>query len=146
MNISVQGLRTSVADWEAVRNLPADQLPALTAEQQQVAEKMGIKQEEYARSALAGRRTGEKLLQKTERFARWLQSSLRDKAVGAEIGTLVLNTWDGKYEVAIRGEGSPVFFKVDEDLVDSLFEGGSREARERLDRIIDLVLGAGVER
>jgi len=145
LNISVEGLRTGVTDWDAVRGLPADKLPSLTPEQQQVAAQMGISQEDYARSALAGKWTSEKLLQKTGRFARWLEGSLRKAEAGAGIESVVLNTWDGKFEVTVRQEGSPVFFKVDENLVDSFFEGGSTAAEERLVRIIGLVFRPGAE-
>ena len=143
MNISVEGLRTGVSDWDAVRTLPADKLPPLTPEQRQAAAQMGISQEDYARSALAGKWTSEKLLQKTGRFAQWLEGALRKEPVDAKIDAVVLNTWDGKFEITVRREGSPVFFRVDEDLVDSLLEAGSATAEERLARVINLVFRPG---
>ena len=145
MNIAVEGLRTGVTDWDAVRSLPADKLPPLTPEQEHVAAQLGVSQEDYARSAFAGKRTSEKLLQKTQRFAAWLQNSLHKIDPRAEIETAILNTWDGKFEVTLRREGAPVFFRVDEDLVDSFFEGGSVGAEERLARVVDLVLRPGAE-
>jgi hypothetical protein len=146
MNISVEGVRTSVADWKAAQALPADQLPALSPAQKEAARRLHVSEEDYARSALAGHRTGEKLLQKTERFARWLQALLRERAVDAEVGNVTLNTWDGKFEVTLGRNGSPLFFKVDEEVVDSLFESGSADAEQRLARVLDLVLGVGAAR
>ncbi len=144
MNISVEGVRTSIADWRAAQSLPREQLPALSPAQQETAQQLHISEEDYARSVLAGHRSSEKLLQKTERFARWLQGSLQGKAAGVKIRAVVLNTWDGKFEVTLDRDGSPLFFRVDEDVVNSLFEGGLADAEERLGRVLDLVLSTGV--
>ena len=73
MEISVQGWKASPGDWEAVRKIPKDELPALTDEQKEVVRKLGLTEEDYARSALAGERTQNALLVKTEMFARLLE-------------------------------------------------------------------------
>src|SRR5579863_554220 len=135
MQIAVDGIRTSIADWRAAQNLPAERLPSLSPAQRETARKLHISEADYARSVFAAQGTGEKLLQKTERFARWLEAALEHKAPGTEIKTVLLNTWDGKFEVAAARNGAPLFFKVDEDLVDSLFESGSPDAEHRLGRI-----------
>ena len=144
MEISVEGVRTSIADWKAAQSASPEELPTLSPPQQETARRLHVSEEDYARSALAGRRSRQKLLQKTERFARWLQGLLRGKAAGTEIKTVVLNTWDGKFEITLHRDRSPVFFRVDEDRVDSLFEGGLRDAEQRLSHVLDLVLSTGV--
>ena len=143
MQIAVDGIRTSVADWRAAQKLPAERLPSLSPAQRETALKLHISEEDYARSTFAAQGTHEKLLQKTERFARWLQSALQRKAADTEIKTVILNTWDGKFEVVAGRNGAPLFFKVDEDIVDALFESGSPEAEQRLGRVLDLVLNDG---
>ncbi len=140
MNISVEGGRTSITDWEAVRSLPVSDLPPLTAEQRIVAKKMGIVEADYARSALAGQRTMEKLFEKTERFGRYLQRALSRKSREASIESVTLNTWDGKFEISVREAGRLIPLRVDEDIVDDYFDSGSRDMEERLARILDLTL------
>ncbi|MGA2985936.1 MAG: hypothetical protein ABSG32_19190 [Terriglobia bacterium] len=140
MNISVEGGRTSITDWEAVRTLPASELPPLTAEQRIVAKKLGIVEADYARSALAGQRTTEKLFDKTERFGRYFKRALSRKSQQGLVESITLNTWDGKFEITVREAGRLIHLCVDEAIVDDYFDSGSPDMEERLSRILDLTL------
>ena len=144
MDISVEGLRTSITDWEAVRGLPKEKLPPLSPEQREVAKKLQIPEEDYARSALAGQKTMEKLVAKTERFAGYLQQDLRKRVPRANIERVSLNTWDGKFEITVEIDGSRTPLGIAEEVVDDLFESGASDAQRRLERILDLALQARV--
>ncbi|HEY6272661.1 MAG TPA: hypothetical protein VIX19_11825 [Terriglobales bacterium] len=144
MNISVQGVRAEVSDWDAVSMLPARELPALTQEQRQVARTLGIKEEDYARSALTGQRTTEKLIGKTERFARYLQEQVAHAVPSASIEEVALNTWEHRFDVSLRVGQEIVPLRIAEDVIDDLFERGSREAELRLRRVLELTLPARV--
>jgi hypothetical protein len=144
MKVSVVGYRASTADWERVRNLPREQLPPLTPEQKVVADNLKIPEEDYARSALAGQQTQDKLLAKTERFARLLQQKVKQRNPHAVVEHVALITWDHKLEVEIAIDGAPVPLGIDEDIVDDLLEGGSAEADRKLTRIVELAVGQRV--
>jgi hypothetical protein len=144
MNISVQGLRTSSTDWEAVKNIPEDQLPPLTPQQREVARKMGIPEGDYARSALAGQRTMEKMFAKTERFARYLMERLREIAPQASVESVILNTWDGRFEVSVAVGNRSVPIRIAEEIVDDYFDSGSPEMGQRLDHVLSLAIHAQV--
>jgi len=92
---------------------------------------------------LAGERTTEALLGKTQRFAGLLEQRLASRVAGVQIDSVALETWEHKFRVVIRGKLNTVFH-VNEDIVDDLFEGGSKEADERISRIVDLVVGERV--
>ena len=143
MQVSVDGWRSSASNWQAVRDIPGDQLRPLTPEQAAVAAKLRISAEDYARSALAGERTAEALLEKTERFAKLMEQRLASRHAGVQVDSVTLETWEHKFRVLIRGKMETVF-RVNEDVVDDLFEGGSKEADEKISRILDLVLGEKV--
>jgi hypothetical protein len=143
MQISVEGRRSSTSDWQAVRDIPGDQLKPLTPEQAAVAAQLKISPEDYARSALAGERTTEALLGKTQRFAGLLEQRLASRVVGVRIDSVALETWEHKFRVVVRGKLNTVFH-INEDVVDDLFEGGSKEADDRISRIVDLVVGERV--
>lgn len=144
MNISVDGWRASLSDWEAVRNLPQEQLPSLTPEQREVARKLRISVEDYARSVLAGRRTTESLLAKTTRFARLLQERVRNRAAQADVESVALRTFEHRFDIELKLDGAVLPLRVDENIVDDLFESGSADAEQRLTRILDLALQARV--
>ena len=146
MRITVEGLRTSIMDWRAARSIPKGELPALTPEQREVAGKLNVSEEDYARSALAGERTLEKLLTKTQRFGKLLEEKIKTKDRQATVEQVTLNTWEHRFEVEMRLNGNSLPLRVDENVVDDLFEGGSVDAEQRLSRILDLVFqGQGSE-
>src|SRR5438270_3406743 len=141
MQISVEGWRASPGDWEAVRSIPRDQLPALTEQQREVARKMGVPEEDYARSALAGERTQNALLAKTEMFARLLEKKIRDLGLKATVQNVVLRTLEHAFEVSMNTNGAYLPLRIKEEVVDDLFEAGSGEAEEKLSRILNTTVG-----
>lgn len=141
MEISVQGWKASPTDWEAVRKLPKDQLPPLSEEQREVARKLGVSEEDYARSALAGERTQNALLATTETFARLLQRKLKDIDSKATVENVVLQLLEGRFEILLRLNGKLFPLRIHEDIVNDLFEGGSAEADEKLSRILASTVG-----
>jgi hypothetical protein len=141
MQVSVQGWKASPSDWEAVRKIPKDQLPPLTEEQKHVAHKLGVSEEDYARSALAGKRTQDTLLAKTEMFARLLEKKVRDLGFNATVESVALSIIDDRFEVLLQVNGSQRLpLRINEELVDDIFESGSAQANERLGRILDATL------
>ena len=140
MEILVQGGRTATSDWQAVRRVPVDQLPTLTEAQRAVAERRGLRPEEYARQLLAEQRTTERLASKTERFAKVFEQRLKSCLPQAFIEQVALSTIEEKFELVVFVNGKRIPARVNESLVDDLFEGGSAEADQRLTRIVEMLL------
>ena len=126
--------------------LPDDQLPSLTSEQKSVAGKLGISVEDYARSVLAGRRTSDGLLAKTENFGRLLEEKLKERVSNGLVESVAPETAEHKFRVALRVSGKPAILHVDEEIVDDLFEGGSSEAEAKILRVLDLAMRERVAR
>ena len=144
MEIAVDGFRVSATDWQRVRNLPKDQLPPLTQEQKAVAAKLRVSEEDYARSALAGQETQGNLLAKTERFARLFERRVKGLDPNATVERVALLSWEHRFDIVMRIGRGIVPVRVDEAIVDDLFEGGSSEADQKLSRIVELALGQRV--
>ena len=138
MNIAVDGLRTSAGDWEAVRNIPREQLPPLNERQREVARKLKISEEDYARSALAGERTRGILFAKTEKLARFLEKEIGKLRPEAKLVQITLRTLDHRFDVEIQEDQAVIPLRISEDLIDDLFESGSAEAEQRLTRILNI--------
>jgi hypothetical protein len=141
MQISVEGWKASPSEWEAVRNIPRDQLPELTAEQKAVVRQLGITEEDYARGALAGKRTQDVLLVKTEMFARLLERRISDLGFRATVESVVLRLLEERFDVLLTVNGTKIPLRIRENIVDDLFEAGSAEADEKLSRILSTTLG-----
>ncbi len=140
MEIAVDGWRAGAAERELARSLPSDQLPRLTDEQRSVAKKLGIPEEEYARSVVAGERNRDALLIKTERLARLLEQRIERVGIGAHVNRVTLRTIQDRFDVEIQINGRVLPLRIEESVVDDYFENGSKEAEERLEHILDRAL------
>ena len=102
MEIAVDGTRVSPGDWEAIRKVPPEGLVPLTPPQREVARKLGIPEEDYARSAMAGERGQELLLRKTEILAKLLQRRLAEVLPGATVRRVVLRTLHDRFDMDVE--------------------------------------------
>ena len=141
IKIVVNGFRSDKSEWEAVQKVPKEQLPALTSEQRKVADAQHVPEELYQRSALAGRRTAEKLLRKTEWLAKLLRSELAKQAPKAAIRSVVLDVWGGKFEIDIEIDSAPFPpLHIGENIVDDLLDLGSTASEQKLSEMLERCL------
>jgi len=137
MEIAVDGWRSGAADRDAVRNLSAEQLPRLSEEQRAVAKKLGIPEQDYARSVVAGERSREALLAKTERLARLLEQRIATLGIDGRINRVTLRTIQGRFDVEVQVNGRVLPLRIEETLVDDYFDNGSADSEQRLAHILD---------
>jgi hypothetical protein len=137
MEIAVDGWRSGDADRDAVRNLSAEQLPRLSEEQRAVAKKLGIPEQDYARSVVAGERGREALLAKTERLARLLEQRIAALGIDGRINRVTLRTIQGRFDVEVQVNGRVLPLRIEETLVDDYFDNGSADSEQRLAHILD---------
>jgi hypothetical protein len=140
MEIIIDGWRAGGEERRQAQSVPAGELPPLSEAQKEVAKKMGISQEDYARSAFAGRLNQERLLEKTRRFAENLDNKLRSKVNGARVDRIRLDTLEHEYHIELRANERRTFFRVSEDMVDDFIEGGSADVGRLIERNLETVL------
>jgi hypothetical protein len=140
MEIAVDGWRAGTAERELARSLPPEQLPQLTDEQRSVAKKLGIPEEDYARSIVAGERNRDSLLLKTERLARLLEQRIESVGMGVRVNRVTLRTIQDRFDVELQVNARVLPLRIEEAVVDDYFDNGSKEAEERLGHILDRAL------
>jgi hypothetical protein len=140
MEIIIEGWRAGRAERQEAESVPFSHLPPLSDEQKTVAKKMGISEEAYARSAFAGKRNQERLLEKTRRFGEILERTLHTRFEGARIDRIRLVTIDHEYRIDLSAGDRKVLFRVPENMVDDLVEGGSAEIGRTIERNLETVL------
>ena len=140
MEIVIEGWRAGGEEREAARSVPASQLPTLNDDQKKVAKKMGISEEEYARSAYAGKRNQDRLTDKTRRFVGFLEERLRARSEGARIDRVRLVTIEHEYRIEFSVNGKKIFFRLPEEMVDDFIEGGSAEVGRQIMNRVETVL------
>jgi hypothetical protein len=113
----------------------------LTPEQRKITEAQHIPEELYQRSALAGRRTAEKLLKKTEWLARLLQRDLTARAPKGTIKSVVLDAWEGKFEIEMEIDSTALPpLHIGENVVDDLLDLGSTASEQKLSEMLERCL------
>jgi len=141
IRIGVDGMRTGANEWSQAQAIPTSDLPPLSDPQRRAAQKMGISEEEYARSFVAGEKTANWLLGKTQRLAGLLQEYVKQVNSTAKLETIILRTFEERFDVEFSVEGRIVPIRIRENVVDDLFEAGSAQAEQDLRRI----LGTGLQ-
>lgn len=139
MEIVIEGWRAGGEERKEAASVPIERLPPLNDAQKNVAKKLGISEEAYARSAYAGARNQERLLAKSKRFGGILEDMLRRKLGGARISRMRLITIDHEYEIEMDA-GRRILFRVPEEMVDDFIEGGSAEVGKAIERNLETVL------
>jgi hypothetical protein len=140
VRIGVDGLRFGAKESQEAYSIPREDLPPLTDAQRVVAEKLGISEEGYARSFVAGEKTANWLLEKTKRFVDLLRERVKEFHGDAQVESVILRTTERRLDVEIRLGSRIVPLRVKETLVDDLFESGSEQAEKNLGRVLELAL------
>jgi hypothetical protein len=144
MEITVEGWRAGRDERSEAARVPASNLPELTDAQKRVAKRMGISEEEYARSTYAGRLNQGRLIEKAKRFASVLRSKLESKIPGARIDRVRLLTLEHEYRIDISLEDKKAIFRVTEDMVDDFMERGFANVGESIERNLETAIAAQV--
>lgn len=142
MEIVVEGWRAGGEERKEAASVPTSKLPPLSDEQKLVAKKMGIPEEDYARSAYAGKRNQDRLIDKTKRFIGFLEPQLRNLSADAQIIRVRLVTIEHEYRIELSVSGRSIYFRLPEEMVDDFVEGGSSEVgRQIANRLETVVTG-----
>jgi hypothetical protein len=141
MEIRVDGYRSTNENWLAAHRIPSSELPPITLEEEQVAEKLGISAEEYLRSRVAGDLSRGELEQRAEVVGNLVNRWLSQRALSGTVVSVWLKTLEGKFRVEIAGPEGIQLLLLKEDLISDLLDAGSREAQGSLDRLLTANLG-----
>jgi len=136
-NVVISGASSSVEDWQKASNAPKTELPKLNAEQKEVARKMAISEEEYARGVLVSqygenrhRKRGETLGRRIEEILGgvgepyWLEALIRE---GAK------RRWVARINTPHEPKNIAIGFELADDVIDSA-------AVQDLERLKSLIL------
>jgi hypothetical protein len=140
MEIRVDGNRSSAENWTRAQTASVQELPSLSQAQKSVAAKLGLKDEDYARSVLAGDLERKDLEKRAEQAAQVIERLTPRNIAGLRVNSVWLKTFDGKSRFDVDFNESHTLVFVAEDLINELLETGSKLAEERIARIIDLSL------
>jgi hypothetical protein len=86
---------------------------------------------------VAGERSREALLVKTERLARLLEQRIAALGIDGRINRVTLRTIQDRFDVEVQVNGRILPLRIDEAVVDDYFDSGSADSEQRLPHILD---------
>jgi hypothetical protein len=140
MEVRVDGSRSSSENCLRASLAPISELPRLTPEEEEVAQRLGIQSEPYARERYAQELTDADLRDRALKLGNLVQAWLNQNQVIGTVDSVWLKTFEGKYRIELSLGGKPNLIVVDESLIDELFEQGSTNARICLEHILEVNL------
>jgi hypothetical protein len=146
MEVIVTGWRSTTDAWAKAHLVRLSDLPALSPEQADVARKLGLSAEEYARSFYAGELSKPELTGKAEAIGKLIERLAGSQSPGAKIDQVLLETYHGLVRLKGSVGDSEFRMEVEEELVEDLMKGGSGKLLERLERIVKMALPASERR
>lgn len=122
VNIVVNGSTVSLEDWSVAKRANTEELPALSEMQREVARKLGVSADDYARSLLAQQYGSHRMRARAEEFASRLNQVLLRKGVVGQVVKLERRpgalAWTADIGTQARAVSIQVPFELFDDVVD----------------------------
>jgi len=134
--VVVLGSSTSVEEWERASRVPKKELPPLTDEQKEWARKVGLSEEAYARSLLAGRYGAERIKARAEVLSTILEDMLKRLAPGVKLGLLVFDLGKDRCIVQLKKGKREVRVSFSEDLAADVLDVRDLQSLRELEKIL----------
>lgn len=140
-NIFVSGVTGSVEDWQRAMNAPKTELPKLNDEQKEVARRMGISEEEYARGVLVGQYGENRQLQRGKAIGLRIEEILEVLGKAYALEALIREGARERWVARINAPAGPKNVAISLDLADDVIDSGTVQDLERLRVLILQALG-----
>ena len=141
MDIRVDGNRSSSENWAYSRSVSPRELPPLSSEEKRFAVQLGLSLEDFARNQLAADLTRKDLATRAEMVGRLVDAWFKEYGVSGHVSEVSLRTFEGKVRVNVEISGRVSFCVIEEDVITSLFESGSKQAEMQLKRLLNANFG-----
>jgi hypothetical protein len=130
--------RKRFAEWQQANSLPESELPALSDDQRERAQRLHISERDLAVAVKAAELAGDRALKKMERVGNIIARAVKDRDPEAELTTVLWDFYEQKFEFCTRHKIGQDFYRqcvssIPTQVVDDLVlekEGAERRLRE----------------
>jgi hypothetical protein len=140
-NVFVSGVTSSVEDWQKAMSAPKAELPRLNEEQREVARKMGISEEEYARGVLVGQYGEKTQLQRGQMLGKRIEEILEGLGGAYRLESLIREGVKFRWVARITTPRDPKNIAIGMELADDIVDSDVIQDLERLKVIMLEALG-----
>jgi len=139
--IFVSGATSSVDDWKKAMSVPRTDLPKLNDEQKEVARRMGMSLEEYARGVLVFEYGERRQKERGEKLGQKIEAVLKGLGEPYRLGALIREGVKGRWVARIETPSTPKNVALGMELADDLIDSDTVQDEERLRVLILQSLG-----
>jgi hypothetical protein len=140
-SVFISGNTGSVEDWQKAMNAPKNELPKLSEEQREVARKMGMSAEEYARGVLVGQYGERRERERGERLGDKIATIISGLGEPYRLEAVIREGVKARWVARITTDGAPKNIAIGLELADDLIESGTVQDEERLRLLVLQSLG-----
>jgi hypothetical protein len=144
--VVISDYTSSIGDWRKAQRAAKKKLPVLSEEQKQVAAKLGITEDAYARSVLAGQYGANTMQKRATALGEIVGGIIAEVNRKCEVTAVIAEMFKGRWIVKMRGPGESFAVAVPRELADDILDSGvTSEVRKLRDLVRDAVERAEVE-
>ena len=114
----------SIEEWRRAQTARTEDLPELSAEQRDVARKLGISPEAYSRSLLAGQYGEERMQGRAFALGELVQSVLQKHGIEFRVTAVVADMFNGRWIVRVESSQGTLSLTIPRDLADDVLDSG----------------------
>jgi hypothetical protein len=140
-NVFVSGVTSPVEDWRNAMNAPKGDLPKLSEGQKEIARKMEMSEEEYARGVLVSQYGEQRQKERGEKLGKRVEEILGGLGEPYRLEAVILEGFRGRWVARIETPSAPKNVAVELELADDLIDSDTVQADERLRILILQSLG-----
>jgi hypothetical protein len=140
-DIFVSGATSPVEDWRNAMSAPKGDLPKLTDGQKEVARRMEMSEEEYARGVLVTQYGEQRQRQRGEKLGKRVEEILAGLGRPYRLEAVILEGLRGRWVARIETPSVPKNVAVGLELADDLIDSDTVQDEERLRILILRSLG-----
>jgi len=123
---------TSAEEWKRAMSVPGSELPALSVQQKEIARKLNISEEEYARNVLAGSYGWERTRKRANDLGEAVQAAIRTLDVRYRVSAVSRDVSRLGGDVRIESPLGEASVLLSKELADELVRPGSESGQEQL--------------
>jgi hypothetical protein len=139
--VAVSDYTVSVDEWRRAQSAPKEGLPELTEAQREVANKLGISEEQYARSVLAVRFGIQRLRNRATKLGEEVQKILAGVSAESRVSRVVADLARERWVIVIQTPNRQAGVVLPRDLGDDFLDFSTSDSVEVLNAKIRTSLG-----
>ena len=122
--VVISDYTSSIEEWRRAQKVSSKALPALTEEQKRAARKLGVTEEAYARSVLAGQYGAERMEERAVALGEMVGRMAGEIIADCKVASVVAEMFEGRWLVRLGTPAECFVVAIPRELADDVLDAG----------------------